>query len=239
MGFIEEALEPMQKWVAQAPSSYSMILLGELFYDLGRDQEALLAYADATRLDPGDSEAWLNLGITRRLSGDLQGAIDDLERARDLDPESGVAARELAWCYLRIGRKSEAIVLLEEAVELAPADGWARIYLVPLLSEKGEARAGLDHLRVVLKASPGWGLPWRLAGQLHASLAEEEAAQDAWLTAADLDPESAAAPLELAEQALRLDQRQEAQKWIAVSLQRDPDNERAQQLDRDVSDGAW
>lgn len=59
-------------------------------------------------------------GIQNRLYGNYEAAINNLESARALEPNSDAIYYELAICYNMIGASDTALVKLEKAVELNP-----------------------------------------------------------------------------------------------------------------------
>ena len=60
--------------------------------ELGRNRldAAIIRYTQAIKLDPSFADASVRRGIARRAKGDLNGAIQDFERAEDIDPRVAV-----------------------------------------------------------------------------------------------------------------------------------------------------
>ena len=61
-------------------------LLGETLRDLGRNHEAILAYRDATRLEPRFYHAWLGLGLLLVKTGQLDDAKAIAQQLTKLNP---------------------------------------------------------------------------------------------------------------------------------------------------------
>jgi len=102
----------------------------EYWYRLGHYQQfnleqsdpaaSLQAYQTAVRLNPGFTEAWLDLGTTYELNGDLAAARDAFQRAKESYP----ASAEVAWrdgnFLLRQGDIPEALRELKFTLEADP-----------------------------------------------------------------------------------------------------------------------
>ena len=69
----------------------------------------------------------------------MDGAIDHLERARDLDPEKGSIRETLGLAYLRASRLVDAEAEVTVAIDLAPNDAYC-YYLL------GRAQQGLGFM---------------------------------------------------------------------------------------------
>lgn len=140
LGFLESsdldrALAVFEELVMQAPEwSQAHFYHGIVLLRLRRLQDALGPLEAATRLDPRSVEAWSQLGVARRHSGDAAGAIkaldhalrrvaaDDRSRAASIWHERGVA--------LTVMREPElAVEAFATAVSMAPEE---RIYLQAL-----------------------------------------------------------------------------------------------------------
>jgi Flp pilus assembly protein TadD len=74
-------------------------------------------------------------------AGDNDGAIDYLERARDLDPEKGSIRETLGLAYLRASRLVDAEAEVTVAIDLAPNDAYC-YYLL------GRAQQGLGFMEL-------------------------------------------------------------------------------------------
>ena len=61
-------------------------LLGETLRDLGRNDEAILAYRDATRLEPRFDHAWLGLGLLLVKTGQRDDAKAIAQQLTKLNP---------------------------------------------------------------------------------------------------------------------------------------------------------
>ncbi|WP_233508270.1 tetratricopeptide repeat protein [Spongiactinospora gelatinilytica] len=96
-------------------------VLGQLECAAGRHAEALAAFAAALAADPRLGPAWANRAIARYETGDLEGAVDDLTHALELE-ESAELYFNRATALRALGREGEAMADLHRALDLDPDD---------------------------------------------------------------------------------------------------------------------
>ena len=86
-----------------------------------RPAEALIAFQDAIRLNPGSSEAHLGLGKTELLVGRNNKAIAELQKCLQLSPGNVQAQRLLIQAYRRAGDTQAALRYSQETQGKEPA----------------------------------------------------------------------------------------------------------------------
>lgn len=111
----------------------------------GRPAEAVWTYERLVHEKPDDFEAWNNLGNARNELGDLDGAMDAFQRAREINPESSIVLTNIARVLMSKDRYEDACMALEKAVLLSPKDP------APLI-ELGRTLTQIDHLDAGLRA---------------------------------------------------------------------------------------
>jgi tetratricopeptide (TPR) repeat protein len=85
-----------------------------------RSREALLVYNAGLEVSPTSSLLLANRGVLRCRTGDYEGALRDLSRARRKRPAVVFLLFYLALTLTRLGRNREAMGAFEEALELEP-----------------------------------------------------------------------------------------------------------------------
>lgn len=117
-GRTERAVELLRRQVATSREAIVPYMLGIALVRSGVDPadaggaEAIRAFEAAARLDPGLAGARGELGKILLKRGDVQGAIAQLEKAVELDPDNVAPAYSLAQAYRRVGRVDRAQELL-------------------------------------------------------------------------------------------------------------------------------
>jgi len=74
----------------------------------------------AIELSPSQALAHQFLGISLNEQGHFDEALEELQKARELDPLSPTIARNIAWTYLLKREKSRALEVYRQAAELGP-----------------------------------------------------------------------------------------------------------------------
>jgi tetratricopeptide (TPR) repeat protein len=116
--------------------------------------EALAAYREATKLAPKDPRPHLAAGSLLERQGDLSAAESEVQKARELQPDSTEALTALAEIYLRAQRWAEAEASLRELLKANPANTGARFQLGRLLLQQGRKQDGVAELETVVRESP-------------------------------------------------------------------------------------
>jgi tetratricopeptide (TPR) repeat protein len=106
----------------------------------GEAMEARHALEIATRLDPELPLAWVNLGVARRRTNDLDGAEAAYRQALELDARTPSAYHNLASLLRLRGRDAEA----DELMAVIPRLGTRNPYSFLTLGDQALARGELD-----------------------------------------------------------------------------------------------
>lgn len=131
------------------------VTLGYALSELGRDGDALTAYDEAARLDPGFSPIYLNRAISREKRGMVRGALQDFAEAIRLRPNDPAPRLGRGGFYLRRNMGLQALEDFETAARLDREDPAAQY-------NRGLALANLERwddaeraFGLVLRLSPG------------------------------------------------------------------------------------
>lgn len=98
---------------------------GSAFYRLDDYQHALADYTDAMRLDPSDSSARYNRGLTDEQLGDRSRAVIDYGDAIRADADNADAYFKRGLIFLDTGRFDQAVADFTRVHALRPKDRWA------------------------------------------------------------------------------------------------------------------
>ena len=107
--------------------SRGQYILGRIALKRTKPEEAVIAFARATNLDPKHGAAWAGLGEAYLALNDDSKARDALNRAAALPDATVAVLRSLADLEMRAGRHAAALAPLERAVKLLPADAALRL----------------------------------------------------------------------------------------------------------------
>lgn len=102
------------------------------------DEKALEYFLEADGLDENVFEVSLQIGRLYLQRENTEEAMNHLQKAVDVNPESGVSWRYLADCWFAMGKKENAKDAYQKAVKLNPNDAEALSALGFLLLSMGE-----------------------------------------------------------------------------------------------------
>jgi Flp pilus assembly protein TadD len=77
---------------------------GEAYLDQNDYEQAITAFSEAIRLDPGNAQAYGSRGLAYYRQGKYERAIADYDRAIELDSNNPVAYTQRGGCAGRIAR---------------------------------------------------------------------------------------------------------------------------------------
>jgi tetratricopeptide (TPR) repeat protein len=103
--------------------------VGAAYRAVGLYEEAVREYERALALCPTFVDIRTDLGNTRREMGDVAGAIRELEHVRAESPRFVAGRLQLGLGYYAAGRRDDAGAEWRTALEIAPANRSARMYL--------------------------------------------------------------------------------------------------------------
>jgi tetratricopeptide (TPR) repeat protein len=92
----DDALEKLQKAAAIKPTAHVLSQIGMVNGKAGRWSEALVALAQAERLDPNFADTYVYRGIVYFKTGQLLNAIQEYRRALKIEPGNETASKYLA-----------------------------------------------------------------------------------------------------------------------------------------------
>ena len=129
-------------------------LAGAYLTEAGRPQDAiklLAAYVSAPQPDVDVVNAY---GVALASAGRARDALDAFNRARALDPASGLPLVNAATVYLSAGDRDRAAAAFAEALTIDPALARAHNGLGVIAAERKDYTAALDHWRRAAALDP-------------------------------------------------------------------------------------
>jgi len=204
----ERCLAPLAKDGLAFADVYD--ILGVIYHQLGRLGDAESMFQEALRINPGYTEAALNLAVTYNDLGKYREAKDVYQRAmaasksapRSLDPfAKGKIANmhaDVGAAYHAVGLYQEAVREYERALALCPTFADIRTKLGTTLREMGDLGGAVRELEAVRAENPAF-----VGGRLHLGLSyyglgrRAEAAEE-WERVLAVAPDNKSAQMYLA-----------------------------------------
>jgi serine/threonine protein kinase/lipoprotein NlpI len=94
--------------------------LGHLYLQMDRTQEAIERLNQAVQREPNLPDGWYELGRARMKTREWKLALQALEKARELNPDSSSIYSAMAFCYQRLNNKRESRQKVGLALQLDP-----------------------------------------------------------------------------------------------------------------------
>jgi TolB-like protein len=129
-------------------------------------------------LDPNEGDAYASLASAQaellHLRGDddpelTREILDNIRRARTLDPDNPAVLHVTAWVWVRLGKPQDALPLAEFAFALNPNLEVGRLVLGGILARLGRSDEALDQLDASQRLAPN--SLWECQALLHRSIA--------------------------------------------------------------------
>jgi len=133
----------------------AMVNLADLYRALGRDAEGEGLLREAVRVAPENADVHHALGLLLARGERTAEALDELELAARLRPESPRYAFVFAIALHSTGERARAIEILEEIHTRTPAEREPLIALASFAREVGDTETALRWAMKVLELAPG------------------------------------------------------------------------------------
>src|SRR5581483_6455590 len=136
----DQAMQTLQQEIQKSPNRTEYhIALGNTAVRVGKYDVALQEFQKVVDASDKNSkytgEVYLRMGETCRRKGDFNGAITNLQKARQVLPDNTLAVATLALTLDSAGRKQEAKAAYEQCLKLDPRHGVCLNNLAYLLAE--------------------------------------------------------------------------------------------------------
>ena len=127
-GDLQGAVAPYKEAIRLAPDARAWANLGYVYYATGRLPEALRAYQEAARIEPGSGTIRRDLGDARARAGDRSAAQADWNAAIDLsrvalrvNPRDARQLTNVAVCLAKLGQADAALKAARQALDAGPS----------------------------------------------------------------------------------------------------------------------
>jgi len=154
-GNLEAARHHLQQAQALHPDDPDLLNLAGALHLLDGDPiRAETVLLRSVKEDAGLAEAWINLGVARRQSGDLPGALDAYRRALKMDRDNPDARFNLAVVLALAGNRSAAAEELLHILRVNPADSSARLRLALVYRDDERSADARRELQTLIAEYP-------------------------------------------------------------------------------------
>jgi predicted O-linked N-acetylglucosamine transferase (SPINDLY family) len=166
-------------------------LLGVVYTNQGRPQQALDFLHRARNLRPNDSGVFLNLGVALQALGRLTEAAELFRQAIRFRPDFPEAHNNLGNILFDLGRPAEAIPCWQKALSLQPDYPEAQANLARALQEARGSADRLNQAQQAVRLHPQDAAAHTALGDAFAALDQPEDTVAAYRAAVRLNPRNA------------------------------------------------
>jgi protein O-GlcNAc transferase len=150
----DELTFPDEAEARAAPPASEEVLAAEQLLAEGRPREAEQRLEAIVRSSPTDLRAFLDLGLSREMQEDLEGAEEAYRGALRVDAAFSEALNNLGALLRDTDRVEEGIAMLREAVRVRPGFASAQLNLGLALEDAGDDEGAEAAYRSVIRLSP-------------------------------------------------------------------------------------
>jgi tetratricopeptide (TPR) repeat protein len=160
-GYFEPAAAFFQQALNDDPKNAEALYgLGSAYLQQQKTSDARECFQRVLQLRPGYPgtlpNAWNNLGILDAREGNTDLAIQDFERALQIDPDHSVALQNLGNAYRQKKDWPQAKRVLEKAFALNPDEAETNYSLGMVYAQENDSDRAYEYLRRALLARPGY-----------------------------------------------------------------------------------
>jgi len=160
---LSEAINQCKRGLdAKADSAQILRYIGEIYYLSGSMESAYQYYRMAVEADDNNVEAHISYGLVLNQKELFKQALTHFDKALELDSANYAATMGKAQTLIKTNKNTEAIVLLEAAVEDEPMKGPA--YGILAIAQENtsiEKKAILDNYALAVKLEPKNKTVWK------------------------------------------------------------------------------
>ncbi len=118
---IVEKLAALQERARANPQDHQIrVLLGNLYYDMGRFDGAITWYSEALGLDPNNVDVRTDLGTAYLYTGDTARALLMYQESLETRPNHPQTLQNMGFAYLSIQKLKDAIRVWQKLIEKHP-----------------------------------------------------------------------------------------------------------------------
>ncbi len=160
-------------------------LLGLSLWNSGRHDDADTSMTRASSLDPDSPRIWTNLARIRLDRDDSAGALQAIEGALAIEPDSADALHQKGRALFGLNRGDEAIEILSSARSLEPENGYIANTLGWVLIQMDRSDEAVRHLEEARDALPKIAFVRNNLGVVYEGLGRTESAYEEYRAAVE------------------------------------------------------
>jgi tetratricopeptide (TPR) repeat protein len=163
---------------------------GEQLLSRNRYQDALVAFENAAKIDPGSTSAWIKIGEVLKNLKRYEEALQAYEKAIGLDSNDESLWQRKGQVLYDLGRKEDALRAFEKAIVLNPENESNWQWKGSSLAELDRQKDALRAFEKAIELNAENKSSWLMKGDTLFALKRHKKAIKAYEKAIELDPQS-------------------------------------------------
>ena len=204
-------------------SAFCWKMLGSIYSQKGRFEEAVMAMTKSALLNPKDAEAHRNVGIILMNMGRLQEAEKHFQKSVELKHDYATAYSNLGQLYWQLGKMQEAENCFREVVRINPSQADGHFNLGIYMLRNGFLEEAELSLREAIRLEPNFSAAVLNLGNVYNERQKFDEAECCYIEAMRLNPENADAYYNLGLLKAYLGNISEARKNFLHAIELNPD----------------
>ena len=192
-GDLSKALEYFNRALASRPGFMAFNNRAAVYFELGREKEALSDIQSAIERHPGYPHPYNLLGKIYEKNGQYDKAIASFDHAIELGPHELEPRLSRGALLSAMGHVDQGFEDFQEAVRTWPSSGKALYNCGVTYFAKGNFSKALEYFDKAIKIEPNWPLTYLKRGELYRRQGLKDFARRDFQKALDLDPSNQAA----------------------------------------------
>lgn len=162
----QKALDHFQKVIKDPNYSNAWNNIAIALAKLGRVEDAIRSFNNATEMDPNNTQAWENKGRYLYSLERYNESIESYNRALSLKPDDTNSLWGRGIALKGMGRMKEALECFDKAIEKNPESSIAYYCKGDLLEILGEKEGAIESFDKAIKLEPGFSLSHVMLGEI-------------------------------------------------------------------------
>jgi tetratricopeptide (TPR) repeat protein len=154
LGELTQATKVLAEYEKTGLSVDAILLVGQLWTDMGDYSRAVRAFQRALGRDPSVAKAHYFSGLAQLRWEHETEALEEFNAALKLAPDDAEAKVGVGYVFMQQGKQAEAVAMFSSVVAAHPENGNAHYHLGKLLLDGGKVEEAVSHLETAARAMP-------------------------------------------------------------------------------------
>ena len=149
-------------------STFIHMLLGNIYYSLGRLNDALISYQKGIKINPNSGIIYYKMGVCAYRAGRIEDALKYFKKVKEKEENShAMAIYFIALINYFLGNHSESMMYFEKLKKASKESRIANYYLAQIKLNNNEVREAISLLEELIEVTPNFAEIYYLLGNAY------------------------------------------------------------------------